>query len=58
VLSFEGKLKPIQQGVPTLLRRLEPFYSRQRGGEVFVKIVMPSSYASKLIGASNSTSLQ
>ena len=52
ILTLEGKLKPIQSGIITLLRKLEPFYNRQRDSDIFVKIVMPSSYASKLIGAS------
>ena len=52
MVSIVGRLKPIQQAIVALLRRLESYYGHQRDMDIYVKIVMSSSYASKLIGAS------
>ena len=52
MLSIVGRLKPIQSAIVALLRRLESYYGHQRDMDIYVKIVMSSSYASKLIGAS------
>ena len=52
VIVIEGKLKNIQSCVQGLIKKIENHFARQRGSDIFVKIIMPSSYASKLIGAS------